>query len=34
LDEIARKAAAASSMKANPVLLSHDELITLLRVAL
>jgi alcohol dehydrogenase class IV len=34
LDEIARKAAAASSMKANPVSLSHDELIALLRAAL
>lgn len=34
LDEIARKAAAASSMKANPALLSHEELITLLREAL
>ena len=34
LDEIARKAAAASSMKANPVSLSHDELIAVLRAAL
>jgi alcohol dehydrogenase class IV len=31
LDEIARKAAAASSMKANPVSLTHDELVTILR---
>lgn len=34
LDEIARKAAAASSMKANPVSLTHDELVTILKVAL
>jgi alcohol dehydrogenase class IV len=34
LDEIARKAAAASSMKANPVLLTRDELIAVLRAAL
>ena len=34
LDEIARKAAAASSMKANPVALGHDELIAILREAL
>jgi alcohol dehydrogenase class IV len=34
LDEIARKAAAASSMKANPVSLTHDELVTILRAAL
>ncbi len=34
LDEIARKAAAASSMKANPVSLTHDELIAVLRAAL
>jgi alcohol dehydrogenase class IV len=33
LDEITRKAAAASSMKANPVSLSHDELIAVLRAA-
>lgn len=34
LEEIARKAAAASSMKANPVALGHDELIAILREAL
>lgn len=34
LDEIARKAASASSMKANPVSLTHDELLTILRQAL
>lgn len=34
LEEIARKAAAASSMKANPVSLGHDELIAILREAL
>lgn len=34
LDEIARKAAAASSMKANPVMLGHDELVGVLREAL
>jgi alcohol dehydrogenase class IV len=34
LDEIARKAAAASSMKANPVLLSHVELMAILSEAL
>jgi len=34
LDEIARKAAAASSMKANPVSLTHDELVEILREAL
>jgi alcohol dehydrogenase class IV len=34
LDEIASKATAASSMKANPVSLSHDELIAMLRAAL
>lgn len=34
LDEIARKAAAASSMKANPVPLTHDELHLILRAAL
>jgi alcohol dehydrogenase class IV len=34
LDEIARKAAAASSMKANPVVLGHDELVGILREAL
>ena len=34
LDEIARKAAAASSMKANPVSLTHDELLAILRAAL
>ncbi|WP_395749301.1 iron-containing alcohol dehydrogenase [Prosthecobacter sp.] len=34
LDEIARKAAAASSMKANPVALTHEELIAVLRQAL
>ena len=34
LNEIARKAAAASSMKANPVSLSHDELLVILRQAL
>ena len=34
LDEIARKAANASSMKANPVSLSHDELVNILRQAL
>ncbi len=33
LDEIARKAAAASSMKANPVSLTHDELVGVLRAA-
>lgn len=31
LEEIARKAAAASSMKANPVSLSHEELVKILR---
>lgn len=34
LDEIARKAAAASSMKANPVTLTHDEMVAVLREAL
>ena len=34
LDEIARKAAAASSMKANPVVLSHEELVGILTEAL
>ena len=34
LDEIARKAAAASSMKANPVSLTHEALVAILRVAL
>ncbi|MGV3659879.1 MAG: iron-containing alcohol dehydrogenase [Prosthecobacter sp.] len=34
LDEIARKAAAASSMKANPVDLGHAELVTILLAAL
>lgn len=34
LDEIARKAAAASSMKANPVMLGHDELVGILTEAL
>jgi alcohol dehydrogenase class IV len=34
LDEIARKATAASSMKANPISLTHDELIVVLRAAL
>jgi alcohol dehydrogenase class IV len=34
LDEIARMAAAASSMKANPVSLTHDELMTILKAAL
>jgi alcohol dehydrogenase class IV len=34
LDEIARKAAAASSMKANPAPLSHAELVEILREAL
>lgn len=34
LDEIARKAAAASSMKANPVPLTHGELLSVLRAAL
>jgi alcohol dehydrogenase class IV len=34
LDEIARKAAAASSMKANPVSLTHEELVAILREAL
>jgi alcohol dehydrogenase class IV len=34
LDEIARKAAAASSLKANPVMLGHDELVGILREAL
>ena len=34
LDEIARKVANASSMKANPVSLSHDELVNILRQAL
>jgi alcohol dehydrogenase class IV len=34
LDEIARKAAAASSMKANPVVLEQDELVLILREAL
>ena len=33
LPEIAQKAAAASSMKANPVSLSHEELVTILRTA-
>ncbi len=33
LDEIARKAAAASSMKANPVALTHEELVGVLRAA-
>lgn len=34
LDEIARKAAAASSMKANPVSLTDEELVAILRAAL
>ncbi|WP_395735717.1 iron-containing alcohol dehydrogenase [Prosthecobacter sp.] len=34
LEEIARKAAAASSMKANPVTLTHEELVGILRSAL
>jgi alcohol dehydrogenase class IV len=34
LDEISRKAAAASSMKANPVPLTHDELAGVLRAAI
>lgn len=34
LDEIAQKAAAASSMKANPVSLSHEELVEILGAAL
>lgn len=34
LDEIARKAAVASSMKANPVSLTHDDLVAILRAAL
>lgn len=34
LDEIARKAAAASSMKANPVALSHAEMVAILLAAL
>jgi alcohol dehydrogenase class IV len=34
LDEIARKAAVASSMKANPVSLTHAELVEILRAAL
>ena len=34
LDEIARKAAAASSMKANPAPLTHEELMSILRAAL
>lgn len=34
LPEIARKAAAASSMKANPVSLTHEELVVILREAL
>lgn len=34
LDEIARKAAGASSMKANPVALSHAELVAILLAAL
>jgi alcohol dehydrogenase class IV len=34
LEEIARKAAAASSMKANPVSLTHDDLLHILRAAL
>lgn len=34
LEEIARKAAGASSMKANPVALSHEELVSILRAAL
>lgn len=34
LEEIARKAAAASSMKANPVSLTHEELTMILRMAL
>ena len=34
LEEIARKAAAASSMKANPASLTHDELLHILRAAL
>lgn len=33
LNEIAHKAAAASSMKANPVSLTHDELVQILRAA-
>lgn len=33
LEEIAQKAAAASSMKANPASLSHDELVSILRTA-
>lgn len=33
LDEIARKAAAASSMKANPVSLTHEDLVEILRMA-
>ncbi len=34
LNEIARKSAAASSMKANPVSLTHDELLNILRASL
>ncbi|WP_395743245.1 iron-containing alcohol dehydrogenase [Prosthecobacter sp.] len=34
LEEIARKSAAASSMKANPVPLTHEELLTILHAAL
>ncbi|MFZ2279241.1 MAG: iron-containing alcohol dehydrogenase, partial [Prosthecobacter sp.] len=34
LNEIAHKAAAASSMKANPVSLTHDDLVQILRAAL
>ena len=33
LPEIAQKAAAASSMKANPVSLTHKELVSILRAA-
>lgn len=34
VEEIARKAAAASSMKANPVALAHEELVAILRASL
>lgn len=34
LEEIAHKAGVASSMKANPVTLAHDELVTILRTAM
>jgi alcohol dehydrogenase class IV len=34
LEKIAEKAAQASSMKANPVVLTHDEMLAVLHAAL